>query len=54
MILFGTDGIRGRYGDFPLDDSTIKKSDAQLQNHSATLLRKLLLDMMEESHVAQF
>ena len=23
MILFGTDGIRARYGDFPLDDSTI-------------------------------
>ena len=32
----------------------LKKLDAQLQNHSATLLRKLLLDMMEESHVAQF
>ena len=32
----------------------LKKSDAQLQNHSATLLRKLLLDMMEESHAVQF
>ena len=23
MTLFGTDGIRGRYGEYPLDDSTI-------------------------------
>ena len=23
MTLFGTDGIRGRYGEHPLDDSTI-------------------------------
>ena len=25
MTLFGTDGIRGKYGDYPLDSSTIKK-----------------------------
>lgn len=25
MTLFGTDGIRGKYGDFPLDNATIRK-----------------------------
>ena len=25
MTLFGTDGIRGRYGFFPLNDSSIRK-----------------------------
>ena len=25
MSLFGTDGIRGRYGESPLNDSTIRK-----------------------------
>ena len=32
----------------------LKKLDSQLLNHSAILLRKSLLDMMEESHVVQF
>ena len=30
MKLFGTDGIRGKYGVFPLDNSTVRKIGAAI------------------------
>ena len=37
MTLFGTDGIRGKYGDYPLDSSTIRKLGSAYLNHLMTL-----------------
>ena len=43
MILFGTDGIRGRYGDFPLDDSTIKKIGCSIAKSFGNTVKKVII-----------
>ena len=43
MILFGTDGIRGRYGDFPLDDSTIKKIGYSIAKSFGNSIKRFII-----------
>ena len=43
MTLFGTDGVRGRYGIFPLDDSTIKKIGVAISKCIDKKINKVLL-----------
>ncbi len=43
MKLFGTDGIRGQYGVFPLDDSTIKKIGFVLSQIYSKYINKIFI-----------
>ena len=43
MILFGTDGIRGRYGDFPLDNPTIKKIGCSIAKSLDDTVKKIII-----------
>ena len=43
MTLFGTDGIRGRYGFFPLDDPTIRKIGVAISESIDKKINKILL-----------
>ncbi len=43
MKLFGTDGIRGKFGDFPLDKSTIRKIGVALSETYSKNIRKFFI-----------
>ena len=43
MTLFGTDGIRGKYGNFPLDDLTIKKIGYSIVKSFDNTVKKIIV-----------
>ena len=43
MKLFGTDGIRGKYGAFPLDDSTIRRIGSALSKTYSKKINKFFI-----------
>ena len=47
MKLFGTDGIRGRYGDYPLDDRTVYAVGLALAHHIASSKKQTVLIGMD-------
>ena len=40
-LLFGTDGVRGRAGEYPLDHETVARIGAALVRHATEEARKL-------------